>query len=78
VTVKYKVASWNLQAVYHDFSSEADGSAFGTELDVSAGRKLGDRYGLLLKAGLFDADSASPLTSAVDTNKFWVMLTANY
>jgi hypothetical protein len=78
VTVKYKVASWSLQAVYHDFSSEADGSAFGTELDVSAGRKLGDRYGLLLKAGLFDADSASPLTSAVDTNKFWVMLTANY
>ncbi len=77
-TLKYKVASWNLQAVYHDFSSEAGSSDFGTELDLSAGRKLTDRYGLLLKAGLFNADSASPLSSKVDTDKFWVMLTANF
>lgn len=76
LTIKYIVASWNLQAVYHDFSAEAGSSDFGTELDFSAGRKLGDRYGLLLKAALFDADSAA--TSFVDTNKFWVMLTANY
>jgi hypothetical protein len=74
LTVKYKVSSWNLTAVYHDFSSEAGSSDWGTELDLSAGRKLGDRYGLLLKAALFDADS----TSYVDTNKFWVMVTANY
>lgn len=77
-TFKYKIASWTLQAVYHDFSSEAGSSDFGTELDLSAGRKLSDRYGLLLKAGLFNADSASPLSTAVDTNKFWVMLTANF
>jgi Alginate export len=77
-TFKYKLASWTLQAVYHDFSSEAGSSDFGTELDMSAGRKLSDRYGLLLKAGLFNADSASPLSSVVDTNKFWVMLTANF
>lgn len=76
VTVKYKAASWNLQAVYHDFSSEAGSGDFGTELDIAASRKLGDRYGLLLKAAFFDADSAA--TSFVDTNKFWIMLTANY
>lgn len=76
VTVKYKTASWNLQAVYHDFSSEAGSGDFGTELDIAASRKLGDRYGLLLKAAFFDADSAA--TSFVDTNKFWIMLTANY
>jgi len=76
ITAKYKVASWNLTAVYHDFSSEAGSGDFGTELDISAGRKLGDRYGLLLKAALFDADSAA--TSFVDTNKFWVMFTASY
>lgn len=74
VTVKYKAVSWNLQAVYHDFSSEAGSGDFGTELDVAAGRKLGD--GLLLKAAFFNADSAA--TSFVDTNKFWIMLTANY
>jgi hypothetical protein len=78
LTFKYKIGSWNLQAVYHDFSSEAGSSDYGTELDFSAGRKLGDRYGLLLKAALFDADSASPVPSHVDTNKFWIMLTANY
>ncbi len=76
VTVKYKAASWNLQAVYHDFSSEAGSGDFGTELDIAASRKLGDRYGLLLKAAFFNADSAA--TSFVDTNKFWIMLTANY
>jgi len=75
-TVKYKTASWKLQAVYHDFSSADGSSDFGTELDISAGRKFGDRYGLLLKAALCSADSAS--TSFVDTNKFWIMLTANY
>jgi len=38
-------------------------------------RKLGDHYGLLLKAAFFSADSASSLT---DTDKFWLMLTASY
>jgi hypothetical protein len=78
LTVKYKVGGWNLTAVYHDFSSEAGSTDYGTELDFSAGRKLGDRYGVLLKAALFNADSASPVPTHVDTNKFWVMFTANY
>ncbi len=39
--------------------------------------KLTDRYGLLLKGAFFGADSSSPLTN-VDTNKYWVMLTASY
>lgn len=76
LTVKYKLASWDLTAVYHDFLSEAGSGDFGTEVDFSAGRKLGDRYGLLLKAALFNGDSAA--STFVDVNKFWVMLTANY
>ncbi|MFQ5547951.1 MAG: alginate export family protein [Woeseia sp.] len=76
LTVKYEVASWKLQAVYHDFSAEAVSGDFGTEFDVSAGKKLGNRYGLLLKAAFFNADAAA--TSFADTKKFWVMLTANY
>jgi hypothetical protein len=78
LTVKYKAGSWNLQAVYHDFSTEAGSSDYGTELDFSAGRKLGERYGVLLKAALFSADAASPVPTHVDTDKFWVMFTANY
>lgn len=77
VTFKAKVAKWNLTGVYHDFSSDTGGFDYGDELDASAAYKINDRYGLLLKAAFFSADSSSPLTN-VDTNKFWVMLTANY
>ena len=77
LTVKYKAGKWSLTGVYHDFSSEISSTDYGTEFDFAAGRKLGERYGLLFKGAFFSADSASPLTN-VDTNKFWVMLTASY
>lgn len=77
VSFKFKVAGWNLTAVYHDFSSDTGSFDYGNELDLSGALKLSDRYGLLLKAAFFGADSASPLSN-VDTNKFWVMLTASY
>lgn len=73
LTVKYKVGAWNLTGVYHDFSAEAGSLDWGTELDLSAGRKLGDRYGVLFKTAFYDADA-----HATDTNKFWIMLTAAY
>ena len=72
-TVRYKAGKWNLTGVFHDFSAE-DGSAdWGTELDFSAARPINERYSLLLKAALYDADQHSN-----DTTKFWVMLTGNY
>ena len=77
LTVKYKAGKWSLTGVYHDFSSEISSTDYGTEFDFAAGRKLGERYGLLFKGAFFSADSASPLTN-VDTNKFWIMLTASY
>ena len=70
----FKPGNWNLQLIYHDFSAETGSGDFGSELDVSAQRKLGDRYGLLLKLADFRADDAP----YVDTMKFWVMLTASY
>lgn len=73
VTAKYKAGDWNLTGVYHDFSAE-DGSAdWGSEFDFSAGRSLGNGYGLLLKAAMYDADQHS-----ADTTKFWVMITGTY
>jgi hypothetical protein len=77
VSFKFKVAGWNLTAVYHDFSSDTGSFDYGNEIDLSGALKLSDRYGLLLKAAFFGADSSSPL-GVVDTNKFWVMLTASY
>ncbi len=76
-TVKLKLGGWSLTGVYHEFSSEVGGFDYGDEFDVSAGVKLGERYGLLLKGAFFSHDSSSPLEK-VDTNKFWVMLTASY
>jgi len=76
-TVKYKAGKWSLTGVYHNFSSETGSSDYGDEFDVSAGRSLGERYGLLFKGAFFGADSSSPLDK-VDTNKFWIMLTASY
>jgi len=76
-TVKAKAGKWSFTGVYHDFSSETGSFDYGKEFDVSAGISLGKGYGLLLKGAFFSADSSSPL-SKVDTDKFWVMLTASY
>jgi hypothetical protein len=76
-TFRFKAGKWSLIAMYHDFSSDTGSSNFGDEFDIAAGRKLGERYGVLFKGAFFSADSSSPLTN-VDTNKFWIMLTASY
>jgi len=76
-TVKYTFGKWSLTGVYHDFSAETGSSSYGNEFDFAAGRKFNERYGLLLKGAFFSADSSSPLIN-VNTNKFWVMLTASY
>lgn len=76
-TFKFNAGGWKFTAVYHDFSSDVGSFSYGDEIDLSGAFKLSDRYGLLLKAAFFSADSSSPLTN-VDTNKIWVMLTASY
>jgi len=72
-TVKYKYQEWNFTGVFHDYSAESGSMDWGTEIDLSAGRSLSDRYGVLFKAALYDADLHS-----TDTNKFWIMFTGNY
>ena len=73
-SVKYKAGDWNLTGVYHDFSAETGGADFGNEFDISAGRSIAEDYGILFKGAFFSADTAS----MADTNKFWIMFTANY
>ena len=73
-TVKFKAGKWNLTGVFHDFSAETGSGDFGTEFDVSAGTKLSKNYGILFKGAFFSSDDAS----YPDTNKFWIMFTANY
>ena len=73
-TVKYKAGKWNLTGVYHDFSAETGSGDYGTEFDLSAVTKIAKNYGLLFKGAFFSGDT----TAFPDTNKFWIMFTANY
>jgi hypothetical protein len=70
----YKPGKWNLQIIYHDFSAESGGADYGSEIDFSASRGLGDGYSLLLKFADFRSDNVA----FQDTTKFWVMLTADF
>ena len=75
VSAKIPVGKWKLTAVFHDFAAETGNGDYGSEIDLSAARKLNQRYSLLIKAAFFAADNAASYT---DTDKFWLMLTANY
>lgn len=74
VKVGYKYKPWSFLLVYHDFSAESGGADYGSEIDLSAGRAVGERYKLLLKLAAFDGDE--PAYS--DTTKAWLMLTASF
>ena len=73
-TARFKLGKWGLTGVYHDFSAETGSGDFGTEFDVSVGRKLTDNYSLLFKGAFFSSDDVT----YPDTNKVWIMLTAAY
>lgn len=74
VSVNYTMGPWSFTGFFHDFSAETGDGDYGTEIDASVGRGLGKNYSVLLKAAFFSGDTAS----YPDTNKFWIMFTANY
>lgn len=70
----YPAGDWKLSAVFHDFSAESGGGDYGSEIDLSAAWTIDKRYGLLLKAAVFSADSAA----FSDTKKAWLQFTATW
>ena len=74
VRLGYKVRLWNLRAILHDFSAESGSASFGSELDLLATRKLGERYDLMLKFAAFDSDNAG----FRDVTKAWFMFSARF
>ncbi len=68
-----KFASWNGQAIWHDFSAEANGLDYGTEIDLSVSRKFANRYEVLMKYADYSADDLF-----TDTAKFWLQLGAAF
>jgi len=73
VGVNVQFAGWSGQAVWHDFSAEATGLDYGTELDLSVSRKFAGRYEVLLKYADYSADGLF-----TDTEKFWLQLAASF
>lgn len=70
-----------LKVVYHDFSSEAGGTDYGTEIDAIYKRSIPGVKNLsgMLKFADYNADSAAPAGSlANDSTKFWAMLTYKF
>jgi hypothetical protein len=70
----YARGKWQWQAAFHDFSAESGSADYGRELDFSVSRNFGDRYALMLKTAIFNADAAP----FVHTSKYWLMLSADY
>ncbi|WP_321390067.1 alginate export family protein [Emcibacter sp.] len=62
-----------LAAVYHKFEADFGGAKYGSELGLSASKKIFDHYSLGLKFARYDADSYS-----VDTSKFWLTVGARF
>ena len=64
---------YNFNVTWHDYSPDASGSDYGTELNFVVSKKLSDSHSILLKYADYDADNW-----ATDTTKVMLMLTANY
>ncbi len=73
VGANVKFAGWNGQAMWHEYSAEAGGGDYGSELDLSVSRKFADRYELLVKYADYSADQLF-----TDTTKFWLQLSASF
>ncbi len=73
VAVTGKALGADLVLRFHDFQAETGSQDWGTEVDFSANWPIGKYYAVLLKAATYDADDF-----AFDTDKYWLMLTANF
>lgn len=73
VGVAMKVAGGNLDITYHSFSASEGGADYGGEWDLSFARKLTEQLSGEIKYASYRAD-----TFSVDTDKVWLMFTANF
>ncbi len=68
-----KVHGANVSLVYHRFSPELGGPDYGSEWDLVIKKPFAKRYALVFKYANYNARSFG-----ADTEKAWIMLTANF
>jgi hypothetical protein len=73
VALTAKALGADLLLRYHDFSAETGSGDWGSEFDFSANWPIAKHYAVLLKGATYDADEF-----ALDTNKYWVQLSASF
>ena len=80
----FVVAEWahpraNLKLRYDDYGTESgDSGDYGDELGAWLTVPVGKNYAVALKYARFDADGSPPPGAPRDTDKFWLMLSANF
>lgn len=79
VFVEYALPRVNLKARYDDFRTETGGSDdYGDEFGIWLTLPVGKHYSAALKYAVFNADHSPPAGAPADTDKFWVILAANF
>ncbi|MEW5250633.1 alginate export family protein [Microbulbifer sp. 2201CG32-9] len=68
-----KIAGGKLSMAYHNFEANEASATYGREWNLSYGRKITEDISALVKYASYNADEYS-----VDTDKFWLMVTANF
>jgi hypothetical protein len=67
LSVGVQLGPWNLDGIYHDFSADAGGARWGTELDAQVVYTASWKQKIALKYARYDADEW-----AWDTDKLWI------
>jgi len=70
---KGDIEGFKWQVIYHDFAAEDGPGDFGQELNFSVAKKLNKNFSALLKAAQYEAGDIK-----ADTNKDWIMLSAQF
>ncbi len=73
VGAKGNIEGFKWMVKYHQFDAESGAGDFGSELDFSVAKKLNKNFSALVKAAQYDAEDIK-----ADTNKYWIMLSANF
>ena len=75
-----KLGAWSLEAAYHAFAAQIDGTAFGREADVSVEYQAAAWAKVMIKAARYQADSATPTLGGPnrDLNKFWIQTALHF
>jgi hypothetical protein len=85
--VDFPLFGANVKLRYDDFQADTDYVAngsnvddYGDEIGVWVTLPVGTNYSVALKYATFNADSSNDGNTAVpqDTDKFWLMLSANF